>query len=327
MQTVLEGNARAHPNIALVKYWGKKPGPETLNVPATPSLSITLDSLWSKTRIRWCDDQPADRLSINGKSDPDQLARVSGCLNILRRRTGTTLFADVVSENNFPTGAGIASSASGFAALVTAASCSLGAAMTDSERSRLARRSSASAARSIYGGFVELGTGTDPAAQPVLGVADWPLRVLVIITSLSSKLIGSSAGMRRSAETSDYYDAWVRSAPDDFAYARRAVLERDFEGLADVSESSCLKMHSVMLSSKPALVYWNGTTVEIIHRIRELRGQGVPVFFTIDAGPQVKAVCLPGYQQQVEKAVTDLPGVIETIHCGLGPGAHEQQAA
>ena len=127
--------------------------------------------------------------------------------------------------------------------------------------------------------------------------------------------------MEQSAATSEYYDAWISSAPSDFLAARQAVINKDFELLADISESSCLKMHAVMLATRPALVYWNGATVEIIHCVRALRDQGLPAFFTIDAGPQVKIISLPGYREKIERAVKDIPGVIDIIHSDLGPGA------
>ncbi len=317
----MEAIAQAQPNIALVKYWGKKRGDR--NIPATPSLSITLNTLQTRTRVKFRQDYGTDRLSINGTTDPIQLHRVTGCLDALRQVTGINQYADIVSVNNFPTSAGIASSASGFAALVTAACAALDANLSGEEQSRLARRSSASAARSVFGGFVEMDIkAQDPAARPLLTETEWPLDIVVAVTSTQPKQIGSTAGMEQSAATCEYYDAWVSSTSGDFSTARRAVLNHDFELLADVSEASCLKMHAVMLATHPALIYWNGATVEIIHRVRALRGEGLPAFFTIDAGPQVKIISLPGYRDKIERAVKDIPGVIDVIYSGLGPGAH-----
>ena len=316
----MEAIAQAQPNIALVKYWGKRRGDG--NIPATPSLSITLDTLRTRTRVKFREDYTTDQLSINGAADPTQLQRVVKCLDILRQITGIEQYADVVSENNFPTGAGVASSASGFAALVSAACAALGSNLNREEQSRLARRSSASAARSFFGGFAEMDIeGRDPTARSLLAETEWPLDVLVVVTSSQRKQIGSTAGMRQSAATSEYYDTWVSSAPGDFSTARQAVINNDFDQLAEISEASCLKMHAVMLATHPALIYWNGTTVEVMHRVRALRGEGLPVFFTIDAGPQVKVISLPGYRDNIERAVKDTPGVIDTIQSGLGPGA------
>jgi diphosphomevalonate decarboxylase len=316
----MQGIAQAQPNIALVKYWGKQPGRD--NVPATPSLSITLDSLWTRTQVGFSKAYGQDHLTINGELDHAQQQRVSRWLTDFRRTTGASLYANVESKNNFPTGAGLASSASGFAALVTAACSALNLNLSTDERCRLARRGSASAARSILGGFVEMDiTDPDPAASSVLNESGWPLQVLVVVTSTAQKQMGSTEGMARSAATSDFYSSWTGSARVDFSTARQAIMERDFQMLADVSEVSCLKMHGVMLSTKPALVYWNGTTVETIHCVRELRSQGMPVFFTIDAGPQVKVVTLPGRSDELKQAIATIPGVIEIIPSTLGAGA------
>jgi diphosphomevalonate decarboxylase len=316
----MAGIAQAQPNIALVKYWGKQPGRD--NVPATPSLSITLDSLWTRTRVEFSPAYSEDRLIINGERDDEQQQRASRWLGDFRRATGASLYADVQSKNNFPTGAGLASSASGFAALATAACAASDLNPSTEDRCRLARRGSASAARSVLGGFVEMDiTDPDPAARCVLNESDWPLQVLVVVTSTAQKQTGSTEGMVRSAATSDFYSSWIDSARVDFSTARQAVLTRDFQMLADVSEISCLKMHGVMLSTKPALVYWNGTTVETMHCVRELRSQGMPVFFTIDAGPQVKVITLPGHSDELKQAIATIPGVIEIIPSTLGAGA------
>lgn len=318
----MAATAQAQPNIALVKYWGKQD--TAANVPAVPSLSVTLDSLWTRTRVRFHEELTCDELSLNG--DPDHgkpRQRVSACLDRLRRVCGRQLWASVDSENNFPTGAGLASSASGFAALVTAACSALGADLDPARRSSLARQSSGSAARSIFGGFVELALAgaPDPVARPLLNASEWPLTVLVAVTSTTAKATGSSTGMTLTAASSDYYGAWVDTAEKDFAEGRAAIMAQDFEALASVSERSCLKMHGLMLSAQPGLIYWNGATVECLHRIRELRRRGTAVFFTVDAGPQVKALCLPESAAAVQATLSEVPGVSEVLESALGAGA------
>jgi diphosphomevalonate decarboxylase len=191
----------------------------------------------------------------------------------------------------------------------------------------LARRCSGSAARSIFGGYVEWAhgeraDGTDSVARPVLEAEAWPLRVAVAITSTAAKQIGSTEGMRRTAETSPYQSAWIDTQEADLSAARNAIRARDFDALAQISEYSCLKMHALALAAQPGLLYWNGATVECMHRVRALRQQGVPVFFTVDAGPQVKAVCVPSAIEQVKAALRDVPGVLEVLDTGLGKGAH-----
>jgi diphosphomevalonate decarboxylase len=303
---------RAHPNIALVKYWGKASGEG--NVPATPSLSITLDSLTTTTEIR---DADADIFELDGRPVAD--AKVTECLANLRRRH-TVPPLHIRSRNNFPTAAGLASSASGFAALVTAIDAHCNLHLTSRLRSDYARQASGSAARSIFGGFVAL-RGPNWQAEMLAAPADWPLKVVIAIAAAKAKAVSSSEGMRRSAATSPYYPSWVTSTGQDFETAISLVAHRDFAGLAELAEFSCLKMHGLMLSSRPGLIYWNPATVACMHRIRELRSNGLPVFFTIDAGPQVKAVCLPDAAAEVAAALAEVDGVHEILVSGLGEGA------
>jgi len=305
--------ATAHPNVALVKYWGKREG--SGNIPATPSLSLTLDALATRTTV---EAAPADSLRINGERRCD--AKVH-CL-VRQMRTAFDLPPLAVSTtNDFPTGAGLASSASGFAALVTAVDAAFDLGLDAAERSVWARRGSASAARSIHGGFATLGADTSWAAAPLARAAHWPLEVVVAIASTQAKTVASTQGMEHTRQTSPFYDGWLRSTPADYLAARRAVLERDFAALATVAEHSCLKMHGLMLSTAPALLYWNEATLAAIHTIRALQDDSAPVFFTVDAGPQVKAVCAPGHGAAVADKLASVPGVRRIVRGGLGAGA------
>ena len=319
----MQATAVAHPNIALVKYWGKRDVEQ--NIPAVGSLSITLDGLTTTTSVRFDDDLDEDRFLFKGREAPEMAERVTRCLNSLRDRVGIDPRALVESDNDFPTAAGLASSASGFAALVVAADAALGAVLDSSQLADLACRASGSAPRSLFGGFVELELTPDgpypTETRQLLEPSVWPLCVQVAVTDPGPKAVGSTEGMLMTERTSPYYPAWVESSPADLLEARAAVDRRDFEALADISESSCLKMHAVMLSAQPGLVYWNPTTVECICRVRELRAGGVPVFFTVDAGPQVKAVCLPEASERVGRELGDIPGVTSLLESGLGDGA------
>jgi diphosphomevalonate decarboxylase len=318
-----KAQARARANFALVKYWGK--ADTRLNVPAVGSISITLESLWSDTVVELDSSLAADDFVLDGARRPEQSAKVSACLDLLRARAGVATRARVTSSNNFPTGAGLASSASGFAALVTAASAALGLELSPRELSVLARFGSGSAARSVFGGFVEMHAGTaadgsDSYAEPLLDAAAWPLEVVIAVTAKGEKEVGSRSGMTRSAEFSPYYSAWVAAQPADLAAARRAIAARDFDALGEVAEHNCLKMHAAALAARPGLVYWNGATVECLHAVRRLRAEGLPVFFTVDAGPQVKAICTAASRARVATALAALPGVVEVLSSRLGPG-------
>lgn len=304
--------AHAHPNIALIKYWGKAAGPG--NVPAVPSLSVTLDTLVTTTTVT---ASAADEIWLNGQRVDD--TKISACLADLRERFDIPPLV-VQTRNSFPTAAGLASSASGFAALITAIDRACGLHLDPGERSVFARRASASAARSVFGGFVAL-AGPEWHAAPLLDPGEWPLRVVIAITETLPKSTSSSEGMRRSAETSPYFAPWVATAPADFAAAADAVRARDFPALAELAEHSCLKMHGLMLSTRPGLLYWNAATIACLQRIRSLREQGASVFFTVDAGPQVKAVCEPADEARVRAALERVHGVQQVLTAGLGPGA------
>ena len=306
--------AVAHPNVALVKYWGKQS--VAANTPAAPSLSITLDTLKTTTTVTESDG--TDRIRVNGEVVSD--AKIEGFLRLLRQNFDLPPLT-VETANNFPTASGLASSASGMAALVTAIDGAMRLALDLEERSRWARRGSASAARSVTGGFTALAAANDWAAEQLLAPDEWPLDVVVAITSRERKTVGSTEGMELSRRTSPFYDAWLESTVRDFDAARAVVARRDFDALAGIAEASCLRMHAVMLSTDPPLVYWNAGTIEGIRRIRAMRETGVGVFFTIDAGPQIKAVCLPNDTPTVRAALADLPGVRDIHVAGLGPGS------
>lgn len=320
----MQASAEAQPNIALVKYWGKRDG--ALNLPAAGSLSITLDALHTRTSLRFDPALADDDIRLNGERDAAQTRKIGAFLDLFRARAGIATRARVESGNDFPTGAGLASSASGFAALAVAADHALGLGLEPRALSVLARRGSGSAARSIFGGFVAMAAGTrddgeDAFATPLLDAAAWPLRVVVAITTRKKKAISSRDGMDHTRDTSPFYRDWVATADADLASARVAVQARDFEKLAHVSEGSCLAMHAVMLSARPGLIYWNAATLECIQCVRSLQAEGTGVFFTIDAGPQVKAVCLPEHAARAADALRNVAGVEDVLVSGLGAGA------
>lgn len=320
----MKAAAKARANIALVKYWGKADdGP--LNIPAVGSISITLDALWSDTEVRFDGFLAADELTLNGQHRAEQLDRVRRCLDLLRARAGVDRAARITSRNNFPTGAGLASSASGYAALTAAAARALNLKLTPRELSIVARQGSGSAARSIFGGFVEMRAGsrpdgTDSYAEPLMAAGEWPLELVVAVTAREEKQVSSRAGMTRSAATSPYFPAWVAGSPPDLRQAREAISNKDFESLADVAERNCLSMHGAAMAARPPLLYWNAATIACLEAVRNLRRSAVPVFFTIDAGPQLKAVCAPGSSATVREALANVPGVVDVLESGLGPG-------
>lgn len=314
----MRAKARAQPNIALIKYWGKRD--KERNLPAVGSISITLDELFTTMEIELVDGAKEDSLLVNGDEAPTMLPRVSRCID---RVLGPGRQKAVVkSECNFPIAAGLASSASAFAAAVVAAA---GAGKKDVDTAGLASlagAASGSAARSLYGGFAELQNEQDDISVRCLRQpGEWPLKVVVAVTTAASKPVSSGDAMEISRETSPFYSNWVEQQRLDLDAARTAIANRDFEALVSVSEHNCLKMHSVMWASRPAMVYWNSATLNCLQTVRALQADGVSVFFTIDAGPQVKAVCLPECEADVRAALQATEGVTAIMVSGLGYGA------
>ena len=318
----LSATARAHSNIALIKYWGKRD--DTLNIPAVGSISLTLDALSTDTTVTFRSELDQDEFWLAGtRADA---TRASHLLDIVRDSAGLGHRAVIESTNNFPTAAGLASSASGFAALAVAASAAAGLSLDTRELSILARRGSGSAARSLVGGIVELHAGhrddgLDSFAEPLLESDVWPLTVVIAITELGPKSVNSTTGMGETALSSPFYPAWVDTGEDDLAAMRLAIANRDFLQLGELAEYSCLKLHGLMMSTRPALLYWNAATMAAMRAVLELRASGIPVYFTIDAGPQVKALCLPEHAETVANALGRVIGVHETRISALGRGA------
>ena len=322
MTRVLPGRvvARANTNIALVKYWGKRDA--ALNLPAVGSLSLTLDGLSTRTTVAFDGKLDHDTLLLNGAdSDVKATARVSKFLDLVRALADIRLRARVESVNDFPTAAGLASSASAFAALALAATRAAGLTLDDRALSILARRGSGSAARSIFGGFVEMQRGSRPDGEDAFAApiaTDWDLRMVIAATATGPKATLSTDGMRHTAETSPYYDAWVRMSEADLASARDAIGRRDLAALGEVTEASCLSMHASALAARPAVLYFVGATIEGYRIIQDLRRGGVPAWFTCDAGPHVKALTDAAHAQQVEAALARLG---KTWICRPGPRA------
>ena len=319
----MQATAIAQPNIALIKYWGKRD--VARNLPAVGSISITLRDLFTRMRVDFDAALAADELTVNETPDFRMLPRLSACLDRVAGEQRSR--ARITITCNFPIAAGLATSASSFAALTVAGAAAAGRDAGGDELASLAGRGSGSAARSLLGGFVELSnTDDDIRVRNLLAPEDWPLAVVVAITRAGPKPVGSTEAMEISRKTSPFYQGWVDGQAQDLDIARAAVLERDFDTLGAIAEHNCLKMHSIMWASRPPVVYWNAATMRCLQTIRRLQGDGVPVFFTIDAGPQVKAVCLPDAADTVAAELGATPGVIDIMTSGLGSGARLEDA-
>jgi len=321
--SLLPARATAHANIALAKYWGKCD--ITRNLPAVPSISLTLEELVTETEVCFEPGRKHDQLLLDGRiATAAATRRAAELLDRVRAAAGIEHRASVTSTNHFPTAAGLASSASGFAALAAAATRAAGQELNLTRLSALARRSSASAARSVYGGFVELAAGAPGeeglAATPIAAPGHWDLRLVLAITAAGPKSVGSTAAMERSRMTSPFYDAWVASAPRWYDAVKQAIHDRDLELLGTAMEQSTLSFHCCAITSQPSTLYWCPATIAALQTVTDLRANGVPVWSTMDAGPHVKALCEAGDAFGVGAALKQTPGVLRVLFTSPGSG-------
>ncbi len=328
----MKASAIAHSNIALVKYWGKRD--EELILPYNSSLSMTTDRFFTHTTVEFSDSYKKDQVIINGKeylNDSKEYTEYVGkFLKIIRAKLKSDkskLKAKIASFNNFPTAAGLASSASSFAALAVAVDKALGMNLSRKELSILARQGSGSASRSVFGGFVEwkkgqLDNGSDSYSEQFEDEEFWPnFRMIVCITSLDEKKHKSRPGMKLSIATSPFFRQWSESCEEDLKLIKKGIKLKDIEQVGIVAESNCLKMHSVMWTTKPAIIYQNPTTIKLMHMVMSMREQGLKCYFTMDAGPQVKILCLEKDVDAIKAKLTQLRTIKAIIVTKPGKGA------
>ena len=302
--------AFANANIAFIKYWGNRD--HELRIPSNGSISMNLDGLFTRTRVSFDNALYCDELVLDGQTRTGAaLQRVSAMLDRVRRLAELSCNARVESRNNFPMGAGIASSASAFAALTLAACRAAGLDLDEAALSRLARTGSGSACRSVPGGFVEWRAGSrheNSYAYSIAAPEHWGLVDCVAIVSREHKVTGSSEG-HPLAHTSPLQSARVDDAPRRLGICRRAILERDFEALAEIVELDSNLMHGVIMTSTPRILYWQPATLTVMQAVTAWRKQGLPVCFTIDAGPNVHVICTAPVGLEVAERLKALAGV------------------
>jgi diphosphomevalonate decarboxylase len=320
---VATASARACANIALVKYWGKRPGPG--NLPAEGSLSLALDALVTETRVTFDAALAADALELDGK--PADGSRVTAFLDLVRGRAGIATRARVITRNHFPTASGLASSASGFAALAAAATRAAGVDLSPRELSRLARVGSGSAARSIFGGFVRMHAGPrddDAYAEPIASPLTARVRmVIAIVGGGVPKTHGSRDAMEHVAATSPLYAAWLALVPRDLEAAEAALARGDEAALVqlgELAEANAFAMHASGIAARPAVIYWQPGTLAALAQVRALRSAQRAAWATMDAGPHVKVLTTAADADAVAAAMRDVPGVTDVIVSGVGAG-------
>lgn len=322
---IVSATAVACPNIAFIKYWGDIT--PSLHIPVNGSISMNLAELSTRTSVSFDPSLSQDEFKLNGEPTfGNTFARVSIFLNRVRQLANISTFARVDSHNNFPMAAGIASSASGFAALSMAASRAAGILLNEKDLSRLARTGSGSACRSIPSGFVEWQAGhedVDSYAYCIASPQHWDLVDCITLVSQVEKQVPSSVG-HMLASTSPLQPARVADTPRRLSLCRDAILENDFDQFAEVVELDSNLMHAVMITSTPPLIYWQPATITAMHAVQSWRKAGIPVCYTIDAGPNIHVLCLSEKMDWIVERLLQLPGVIQVLpaHPG-GPASLE----
>tara|TARA_Y100001968_G_scaffold118568_1_gene108004 strand:+ start:466 stop:1431 length:966 start_codon:yes stop_codon:yes gene_type:complete len=305
----------AHPNFALVKYWGKKDSNQ--NRPAMSSISVTVDSMISKTKIFKNFKSNHHQLFINGIEEYD-LSKILPPLEYLSEFSGTDEYLVIESQNNFPTSSGLASSASGIASFVTAYEAHYNLCLDINHKVEASMLGSGSAPRSLIGGFVLMDHKNDYRCSQILKEPEWPLDVLICIASKEPKEISSREGMEISKKTSPIYQDWLDVNDKHINLALNAIKNKDMAGLENVTEENCKLMHEVMKTSIPSISYMTEVTYRCLSEIENLRSLGHKLFYTIDAGPQVKIICDPTSSEIIKNRIIETTDVIDIIHAGIG---------
>lgn len=324
MQTI---TARAHTNIALIKYWGKQDA--KLMLPYTDSVSLTLADFYTDTTVSFDPSLTEDCFSLDGQVR--SAAKVSRFMDHVRQLAKVSAYAHISSTNHVPTAAGLASSASAYAALALAASRAAGLHLTPQALSRLARRGSGSATRSIYGGLAIWHRGQDDASSyaEALPATSLALAMVVVMISTAPKRVSSRALMANTVATSPYYPAWVAHNQHAAGQMVAALAAGDMAQVGHLTEQSSMQMHAAILAGDPAFTYWQPETLTAWAIVRQLRDSGVPAYATMDAGPNVKVLTTQAAAAQVQAALAKafpkqvlvaLPGPAAQV---LKEGAHD----
>jgi diphosphomevalonate decarboxylase len=314
-------------NIAFAKYWGKRD--VELNLPVNSSISACLADYGTFTTVEFNKKFLADSVILNGTESILPLKKVKKVLDLLRSHAlvdTRNIFARVITENNFPTGAGLASSASGLCALTLAAAKALGLDLPLEKLSEVSRLGSGSSSRSFFDGYAEwscgeLVDGSDSRASLLMPSSKWPLKAVIAIVDQGEKNKSSTDGMIITSQTSTYYKSWTINANAQLPLIRKAILAKDFDKLGELSELNCLRMHGSAMAAQPPVIYFKPKTLELIESVRYLRNQkNIKCFFTIDAGPNVVIFCLDDTAENEILKMCEEKNIM-TLKTKVGPGA------
>lgn len=279
-------SVKSYANIAIIKYWGKKDAKKMH--PATSSISLTLDNMYTETRLTRLPDAASDEFYINGvKQQPDEHDKMSAIIDLFRQ--DKTDFVKIETTNNMPTAAGLSSSSSGLSALVKACDQLFETHYSPKELAQLAKFASGSSARSFFGPLAAWDKDTGDIF-PVK--TDLKLAMIMLVLNDTKKPISSREGMKRCVETSSNFEEWIAQSEKDYEAMLTYLEQNDFEKVGELTESNAIFMHQTPLAANPPFSYLTEASHQAMARVRELRSQGERCYFTMDAGPNVKVLCL-----------------------------------
>lgn len=319
----MKKTTRAHSNIAFIKYWGKKD--EALRLPTNGSISMNLSNLYTTTTVEFSEVLSKDDITINGETDGKKIVKVIAHLDRIRALKKTTMKAKVVSVNNFPTGVGLSSSATGFAALTTAATLALDMKLSERDMTILARLGSGSACRSIPNGFVEWKTGDtneESYAWSLYPPTHWDLVDMIALTSTKEKHVATTDG-QKTAQTSPFFAERIARIEKKIVRCKQYIEEKNFPAFGKLMEEDALEMHAIMLTSQPPLLYWLPETVLIMKKVLEWRREGIEVYFTINTGQNVHIICEKSDASKIEALLREIPCVMDVIVNTPSRGSYE----
>lgn len=303
----MKATATAPSNIAFIKYWGKKD--EKLKLPENGSISMNLSNLMTTTTVEFNPEFKEDFVMINGKIDIKRSDRVIKHLDLIRKRANLSQKAKVVSNNNFPDGTGLSSSASGFAALTVAGVKAAGLNLHQNELSILARQGSGSACRSIPDGFVEW---VGERAKSLYPPEYWAIVDVVAIISKEKKDIPSTDGQKL-ASSSPFFQTRLDNIDEKIKRFKKALEAKNFTELGEIIEGEALELHAIMLTSTPSLIYWQPETIKLMKLVKKWRNGGLEVYFTVNTGQDIHLITEEKNKESLVNKLKDIKEVKKII--------------
>lgn len=318
----MKASAVAPSNIAFIKYWGKKD--EVLRLPENGSISMNLSNLLTTTTVEFDEFLQDDSVTLNGKKESLENNRAIKHIDRIRKLAKIKTKVKIVTENNFPTGTGLSSSASGFAALTVAGASAAGLRLSEKELSILARQGSGSACRSIPDGFVEWldGDTSESSYAASLYKPDyWDIVDIVAVVNVGPKDIATSEGMKK-ASSSPFFQLRRSHMQQKIKKIKKLMKEKDFPAFGELVEEEALELHAIMLTSHPSLIYWLPGTVRMMRQVKKWRSEGLQVYFTVNTGQDIHLLCEKKDMKKVVSLVSKIEGVQKTIVNYPSEGAH-----